>query len=96
MQVSDYQPSYLDLVIMLHETYHETFIIDDLPPIGFICMEGAIPVAVGFLKPNGTHGMVEHLVVNQYLPIDMQIEGRGLVVKAITERCKSLNLKTIY
>lgn len=96
MQVSRYQPSYHDILIMLHETHGRSINTDDLPLIGFICMEGSIPVATAFLRPTRAYGMVEHLVTNNDLPRDMQAEGRGLVIKALVEVANSLNIKTIY
>lgn len=93
MQVSRYQPSYRDLLDMMYETHHRTLDVIDLPQIGFIATEGSIPVAIGFLRPSGLYGIVDYVITNNDLPLSMQMEGKGLVVKAINETSKSLNLK---
>lgn len=95
MKISSYQSPYYDLLKMLFETHnqYEPPISLDLPKIGYICMEGAIPVAIGFLRIYGSYAIFEFCITNGDLDDEMQQDGKDLIVQQLLQTAKSLNVQ---
>lgn len=96
MIVSEYQSSYFDHLIALHESndcpYTGILTPETLPRIGYIAYDGAI-VGMGFLRMvEGGYGQIDTLVSNKNLSSITRHEGINLIVQAILEKAKQLNL----
>jgi hypothetical protein len=97
IEVSPYQESHFDLLLMLHETQSSPTVNDltpeTLPKIGYVAMEGAVPVAMGFLRMiEGGFAQIDTLVSNGDLPSEMRHEGLTKLVDRIIETAKEKQL----
>lgn len=97
IEVSSYQSSYLDTLVMLHETNSQDYNHDNvLPEIGFVAYEGAIPVAMGFLRQiEGGYALIDTLVTNRDLSSELRHVGISKLVDKLIETAKDQGFKGV-
>jgi hypothetical protein len=98
IQVTSYSKSDKEIIDMLHISNNvENFdISENLPEIGFIATEGAIPVAAGFLRRiEGGYAQIDSLVSNKDMPGPMRHEALDKIVQTLITTAKTLKIKGI-
>lgn len=97
MIVQEYQVSFFDSLIMMHETQDSEVSIllspEYLPEIGFIAFEGSNPISAGFLRRvEGGFAQIDTLVTNADFDKNTRNQGLSAVVSVLIKTAKDLNL----
>lgn len=73
-----------------------THVLDDLPRNGLIVMDGATPIAAGFIRLcEGNHGLFDSYITNPDMTPNARNSALDVLTLALIEESKALKLKVV-
>lgn len=74
---------------------HE-FLVEDMPKVGYITLDGEQVIAAGFLRLiEGDHAMLDALITNPTVKPEDRDQAIDMLVKALIRRAKMMKIKLI-